>query len=784
MEKIIKLKISSLERYSEVTSTIQESNYLFEDEYKKIEKIFKELLVENSADKEEFNNIISIIGDRGAGKSSFMKSFLKKIEEKIKKIKVIPVIDPSKFIKGTEALELIIGYIFEDFKRQLEEITFENDFDRKRDLLENFSKVHKGIKYVKGEKSEGGNNLDNLLEISEAINLDKNIKNLIKKYLEFIKKEKVIIPIDDLDLNTQHVYQTIENLRKYLMGGQVIILLAIKYDQLENSVKDNFYREYDKIRDFYGIESLKDEIEDRTYKYLLKILPYDRRIYLSSPFEDKLKKAFLKEEEENEKKIVTIKITEEVKEEETIEEYINNKIGQVCPINSGRHELIPNNLRELIFFILSIHKIAGIQDGKKLEEFKRFFFEYWISEKLSYKEKFILKNMDREQTLVEKNRVIYNELKNIVLYFKKNTEEMELNLRNFLLLDNSEIIKIGDVRSLIEILKKKKKHLDFIFAIEVLYNCLLKKNTKIDNNGFFIREIDTLENNLNYDISIYNYVLLKGVLENKKINEELKEVLFYLDKVIDTNEYLYKNKRLNSLEKIEENIYIRIALSNLFEKDNLNIDKLIEKEKEVKSTDKISEKLKILEIKIDKEKLALPVKNLKKLLEEMYNFRNEEKSNAKDNNDQTKAFKKYKNELIENIISKKQITNEDILDNILFTIKSKTKNKQYNTALEYFLRGTFDQKLEDKELAEHDKDVFLGVIGEFYKRDILLENGIEIKESKKLLKNDEIIQRFDERGSLVELLHLNDLTLNDTFVKEETDILEVFIKNNLEWYRR
>lgn len=45
----------------------------FEVEYTRIEKIYEDLKVKKNLG----NNIIAILGDRGAGKSSFMKSFLK-----------------------------------------------------------------------------------------------------------------------------------------------------------------------------------------------------------------------------------------------------------------------------------------------------------------------------------------------------------------------------------------------------------------------------------------------------------------------------------------------------------------------------------------------------------------------------------------------------------------------------------------------------------------------------------------------------------------------------------
>ncbi|MGL5278044.1 MAG: hypothetical protein ACRC8M_03035 [Cetobacterium sp.] len=798
MGKIIEIEKLNLGRYSEVILK-EEENYLFKDEYKKIEKIFQELLESKNNKDTNINNIISIIGDRGAGKSSFMKSFLKKVEKE-KNVEILSTIDPSKFIKGTETLELIVGYIFKEFKNKLNDRNFENEDNEKRDLLSKFSEIHKGIKYIKGKNEDSGNSLDELLEISEAINLDENIKKLIEKYLKFIKKEKLVISIDDLDLNTQHVYQTIEYLRKYLMGEQVIILLAVKYEQLEGAIKESFYKEYSGIKTFYPNGFLENEIDDRAYKYLLKFLPYDRRVYLSSPFEDKLRNAILEEREnkliikiedetKEEIKINKIKkikkildekkeITVEKEKEFSIERYINLKIKKICPENSKRHELIPNNLRELIFFVLSISKISETEDEKKLEEFKRFFFEYWISEKLNYEEKSILKQMDKEQALSDKNRVIYTYLENLIYNGQKKESEI------------LDIIRIGDVRSLMSILKRKKQHLDLIFALEVLYNYIFKTEISESDKGFFVREIDTLEDSYRYDVNIYSYSLLNKVLEDDKENETLKKLLEPFKTIVDDNGYLYKNRKINSLTKEKENIYERVKLSNVLIDENLIIDDLLKKEERIKTKKTLVEKLKELK-KItveDNDKLEEKIDDLFDLLKNMYELRKGSENEEGLNED----FKKYKEDIIKKIIDNKNYKNKDLINNILFTLKTERENRKYQNPLEYFLKGAFSEELDEKVMKENDKDIFLGVIGEFYKRDILKEQlGIEgdlknldgVKDTKQLINMEKIIDRLDEKGSFVELLQLNDLTVNEGFTKDESDIIERFIKKNIEWYK-
>lgn len=784
-EKRIKIVLdtSNVDRYGEVTiSDIKD--YMFENEYQKLTEIFNELLKKEK--KKEINNVIAIIGDRGAGKSSFLKTFLKGqeiVKNEEGKVKVLEIIDPSKFTKGTEVLELIIGYIFKEFKETLEKYSTEIDFDEKRKILEKFQNVQKGIRYIKGEKDETGNSLEELLKISETINLDKNICELVEKYLLFIKRDKLVIPIDDLDLNTIHVYQTIEYLRKYLMNSEIIILIAVKYDQLEGAIKDCFYKEYEKIEKFYEKEDIKKEVEDRTYKYLLKFSPYDRRIYLPTPFKNNIKEAYVKEDN---KKIELIIAGD--KTGQKIENYINEKIGYLC-IEDERHQLIPNNLRELIFFVLNIKRIAENKDGtyQKADEFKRFFLEYWVSEKLNYIESNILKNWDKEETLIGKNRVIYSYLKSQLFKLKENIDEYEFKKIEENLLTDWSNIRIGDIRYLAGILKDKNQDLKFLYAVDMLYNYILNGSLMSDDEKgkrFFKRPLDTLEHK-DYDVTVYTYSILKESLEEAKKNVNAEKIKNRIEKIVCLDDsYNNKERSLNSLNKVSENIYERVALSRICQDQTDSkktiIDIIEDWEEKLEKERELSKKIELLlgnkeeDSKVEKVIKKNELKKFFQVIRETFNKNNGKKLDTEE------KFDKFREGLIEKIIDKNKITVNDLINNILYSLKTERSDEKYESPLEYFLKGEYNSNLETLKLGDNRKDdVFFGVIGEFYKRAILEEKGVE---PEKALKEEEIIDRFYGKGDLVELFHLNLLKLNEGYDKNEALKLEEFITKNLDYY--
>ena len=263
---------------------------------------------------DSYNNIIAFTGERGKGKSSTMISFLRALnaiengnEEDLffadfydnshsKKAKyqfiTLDVIDPSLF-RGKESLfEIVLAKMFSLFKQSLEKgnsnsnSSFITDEER-RELVKHFQNVFENLKYTTGNlkdelyKQEA---LDALIKLSTSSNLRESFQKLIKYYLKVLGKQEkcenfLVIAIDDFDLKIDGVYDMLEDVRRFLISQNIIILIACKMEQMRESIFNHIHKSLQYINNGYGnIE----EISNKTNKYIEKIFSSNRTI----PIED------------------------------------------------------------------------------------------------------------------------------------------------------------------------------------------------------------------------------------------------------------------------------------------------------------------------------------------------------------------------------------------------------------------------------------------------------------------------------------------------------------------
>lgn len=175
-----------------------------------------------------------------------------------------------------------------------------NDYSyRKRNISLAFDRVYTNLKNLRSSKDVIEDEDDTFLETLEKLSLSWNLKEsfqeLVQEYLEIMKYPNtedlkienhfLVISIDEADMNIDHGFEIIEQIRQYLMGPNIIVLLSADYDQLEKICDNHFSREFSSINKF---ENMDKHIKRLTREYLEKIIPSDRRIIMSSGSEWKL----------------------------------------------------------------------------------------------------------------------------------------------------------------------------------------------------------------------------------------------------------------------------------------------------------------------------------------------------------------------------------------------------------------------------------------------------------------------------------------------------------------
>lgn len=320
-------------------------------------------------EKQDYNNIIAFCGERGTGKSSAMITFAQSLIEidktndfyktspklALNKFESINVIDPSLFEEGENIFEVILAQLFSRFELELKDNAHQKDIDQKRKLLEQFEKVYENLQTIKknGQKYDG-EALETLSKLACGANLRNNFKELIKNYLKFISKEDnkknetyLIIPIDDFDLNVNAVADMTEQIRKYLMIPQVIILMAANLEQLADA------KELRIIKDLMvklNKNSISEESNIISERYLAKLLPQDRRLFLPNIY--------------IEGKTTKIKLSN-APEAKILEQFVLNEIYNKTSIiliedKTEPHYIIPNTLRELIYLLKFLSELPKI----------------------------------------------------------------------------------------------------------------------------------------------------------------------------------------------------------------------------------------------------------------------------------------------------------------------------------------------------------------------------------------------------------------------------------------
>lgn len=679
--------------------------------------------------------------------------------------------------------------------------------------MEKFQKTFKSIKYIKERNNDVVSEIDELLEISDSFKLKENIIELVNKYLEYILKNKdgkLIIAIDDIDLNSKYAYEMLEDIRKYLISDNMIILIATKIEQLADVIKENYLKEYIEISKFTkdGIfikDGINEEVEDRVNKYLTKLLPYDRRVYLASPFDDDCGDIYIKRDGDK------IEIyTNSKNDEKSIETYLNECYGNVFyktdnAAKENRVMLLPNNLRELIFFILKTEDINA-DTNNKLKKFKEFFITYWIEEKLSFEDKKIMKTFIELEDINEKNDYIYRELikkleqENLI---KETDKEKSLK--------DEKDITLGDVHKLINILRRNYKGKKIIFALEILYSIyLIEGKFKNDKRFKLDRDIDTLGENADYILFKkfrYNYERLKN--ENK--DENIETIINCIEKIFDIEEITDDEKKdRRAVREKERKVIKDLNYSNFIaDIQELNSEKLVLVEEKIK--EKLNKKSLLVDVKKIKGK-----KELLGSLNDIYKIFKTLEINIKENlikewnkeklreligildtkidkenfleilvpktsidegiDELNQKFDEYKREFIDFCFEKRKFKYQDFFNDILFLIN---KND-----LKYFLRGS-KERIEELYFL-NDKTEFFGVMGGFHIFSKIKENTKKIEEDfsekeKQLLEYRNIkikleneIKELEKQKAQIQFEYSK---IKNNIEKDEIKLEELFDKN-------
>lgn len=335
------------------------------------------------------NNVFSILGERGAGKTSVQLSLKYKImkknieENRFKNDTVLPLIVPQDMEEDSVVIAWIIAY----FSKIVEEI--EEEFATNRGLfsykgsnlkINPISESFRGLKrslFIRTENYKKSLNAqDSIVDyvekneevIREDINLSRKFKEFIDEYIEYKKQSKVRISeepliyvfFDDVDISNRKCLMVLETIMRYLSHSHIVVFVAGDY----STFKETVTLKYLKDDGLLYKELLHETFEKKTALEIRQTLAYDYLKKVLSPALRYELKKFNLNEKQNFRYLINTE--EEENRNPTLEELIKDKLGDI--FIEPYYEFLDSKPRGLINIYYYLNRMKPLKDISELDK--------------------------------------------------------------------------------------------------------------------------------------------------------------------------------------------------------------------------------------------------------------------------------------------------------------------------------------------------------------------------------------------------------------------------------
>ena len=245
-------------------------------------------------------NILAFVGGRGSGKSSVMMSLIEALKNysyynetgqldelfasflreengtrRAVTFTCLERIDGAMLESGEDIFSLVLAQLYQKFVDEENEhrLHIQDDYDyKKREVLkklENIFRIIREIQVMNAEaapKSAAGSYLNELDSLASSQKVRREFQDLINSFT-------------DLMLYRREKISMMEKINRYLMVKNVIVVLAVDYQQMQKLAVRHFYKMYPKVDGILreGVSYAGKIATD----YLDKVLPMNYRIYVS-----------------------------------------------------------------------------------------------------------------------------------------------------------------------------------------------------------------------------------------------------------------------------------------------------------------------------------------------------------------------------------------------------------------------------------------------------------------------------------------------------------------------
>jgi len=396
----------------------------------------------------------------------------------------LPIIDPTIFDDNTNILHVLLGILFQEFQKKIKQPecfrteNYEKNFEsQKQDLLGAFQQVRDCVRIISAPEDVKfeGNDIAQLADMASVSQLHQKMDDLIKKYLKLFQKDTLILKIDDIDLQTKYAYQMIEEVRKYFVLPDVIILMSFKLEQLQKVIELENTKNYELLLLYKQI--LPSDIQEIAARYILKLIPINHRIFMPTldVYADSLIE-YLPDHKKESKTLIGNGFSISVKY--AITSLIYKKCRYLFYHSKGVvSPIVPTNLRELRHLLAMLVEMDDYYSGLPNEkitqktnkiQFLNYFYKIWVTGNISSSDYDIVKSLIAVRDASTINKTVLQHL---------NKRFGDILSRAFVEILNPKNatynISIADVYSILDFVKNRISNIsdkNIIFFIETYYS--------------------------------------------------------------------------------------------------------------------------------------------------------------------------------------------------------------------------------------------------------------------------------------------------------------------------
>lgn len=262
-----------------------------------IQQFRDEKNLDASIEDQKTNNI-GIIGARGAGKTSVLKTIKRRLEQENEKYEtkdvILPIIVPENMSESSTLMATILGMLNEAVSNCGKKQKTDSNCIRKSSLQTKYDEVVKQYTFIQKEYRdilihEYTTENDYARSSAKVFNSDtefiKKFNELIDELLNLKEQRKSILFlfIDDIDLSTYRCADVVKTLLSYLSNQNIVTFISGDLETFEEALTLDFLRK-EKVLEkgilkesvlssWTGEKTILENKKQLAYEYLKKIIP-------------------------------------------------------------------------------------------------------------------------------------------------------------------------------------------------------------------------------------------------------------------------------------------------------------------------------------------------------------------------------------------------------------------------------------------------------------------------------------------------------------------------------